>query len=55
MLAKDHFQIPTVQIAAQPAWLADLKLHELQVNWDTIEANSNEWIDYWVQHIKNQG
>ncbi len=54
MLAKDHFQIPTVQIAQQPTWLTDLNLHELQVNWDTIEANSNEWIDYWVQHIKNQ-
>jgi iron(III) transport system substrate-binding protein len=55
MLAKDHFQIPTVQIAEQPAWLTDLNLHELQVNWDTIEAKSNEWIDYWVQHVKNQG
>lgn len=53
-LAKDHFQIPTVKISEQPSWLAGLNLHEMQVNWTTIGQKGNEWIDYWVQHIKNQ-
>ena len=33
-LAKDYFQIPAVEIAQQPEWLAQLNLKPLDVNWD---------------------
>ncbi|RGC66099.1 Iron uptake protein A1 precursor [Micromonospora sp. MW-13] len=54
-LAKDYFQIPAVDIAEKPEWLAQLNLKPLDVNWDVIGKNETEWINHWNSQIKNKG
>ncbi|KFF58440.1 iron ABC transporter substrate-binding protein [Cryobacterium sp. MLB-32] len=53
-LAETYFQIPTIDLAAAPSWLADLNLKEMDVNWTRIAENETEWIDYWAANIKGQ-
>ncbi|MFI6131526.1 extracellular solute-binding protein [Micromonospora sp. NPDC051141] len=54
-LAKDYYQIPAVDIAEKPEWLAQLNLKPLDVDWDVIGKNETEWINHWNSQIKNKG
>ncbi|TDB96792.1 extracellular solute-binding protein [Micromonospora fluostatini] len=54
-LAKDYYQIPAVEIADQPEWLAQLDLRPMNVDWDVIAKNETEWINHWNSQIKNKG
>ncbi|MER7164696.1 extracellular solute-binding protein [Micromonospora sp. NPDC000207] len=54
-LARDYFQIPAVEIADQPQWLAELGLQPMDVDWDVIGEKETEWINHWNSQIKNQG
>ena len=54
-LAKDYFQIPAVDIAEKPEWLAQLQLKPMDVNWDVIGKNETDWINHWNGQIKNKG
>lgn len=54
-LAEKYFQIPTIALASEPSWLADLDLKEMDVNWDRVNKNEPEWSKYWAENIKNQG
>ncbi|NUT18773.1 MAG: extracellular solute-binding protein [Hamadaea sp.] len=54
-LAKNAFQIPTAAIAEKPDWLAQLTYTELPVDSKVIAANSETWIQYWIDNIKNRG
>ncbi|MEV6320687.1 extracellular solute-binding protein [Nocardia sp. NPDC051787] len=53
MLADQTFQLPTVPLPRDPAWLAGIGLHEMPVDWATVNREEDKWIDYWVQNIKN--
>ncbi|WP_280238102.1 extracellular solute-binding protein [Nocardia abscessus] len=54
MLADHMFQLPTVPLPRDPAWLAGIGLHEMSVDWATVNREEDKWIDYWVQNIKNR-
>lgn len=54
-LANNAFQIPTVQIQDQPEWLEGLTLKEFEYDRARVTENETEWIDYWLENIKNQG
>jgi iron(III) transport system substrate-binding protein len=54
-LAEEAFQIPTIEIEAEPAWLSEIEIKEFPVDRSVIAANEQEWIDYWLENIKNQG
>ncbi|SCG34092.1 extracellular solute-binding protein [Micromonospora humi] len=54
-LAKDYFQIPAVDIAEKPEWLAQLDLKPMDVDWDVVGKNETEWINHWNSQIKNKG
>lgn len=54
-LAENNFQIPTVELAKEPEWLANVGLKEMNVDWKTESSKEAEWINYWVQNIKNHG
>jgi iron(III) transport system substrate-binding protein len=56
-LAKTQFQIPAVDLAAdkQPAWLKNLKLKEMDVDYDVLAQHEEEWMAYWQSNIKGKG
>jgi iron(III) transport system substrate-binding protein len=54
-LARDYFQIPAIEIASEPEWLANLDLKVMDVDWEVIGAHEAEWIEYWNTEIKNKG
>ncbi|MEV4200921.1 extracellular solute-binding protein [Micromonospora globbae] len=54
-LAKDYFQIPAVDIAEKPEWLAQLQLKPMDVDWDVVGKHETEWINHWNSQIKNKG
>ena len=54
-MAEEYFQIPAVELEEEPKWLADLGLTELEVDWDRIAENEDEWIGHWASNIKGQG
>ncbi|MEU6020390.1 extracellular solute-binding protein [Micromonospora sp. NPDC047134] len=54
-LAKDYFQIPAVEIAEKPEWLAQLDLRPMDVDWDVIGQKETEWITHWNAEIKDKG
>jgi iron(III) transport system substrate-binding protein len=54
-LAKNAFQIPTIDISEKPEWLSKITYTELPVDSKVITANSDKWIQYWIDNIKNRG
>jgi len=54
-LAKDYFQIPAVDIADKPEWLAEIELKPMDVDWDALAKHETEWINHWNAEIKNKG
>ena len=54
-LSETYYQIPSIELAEQPTWLADLELKEMDVDWDRIGENESEWIGYWAENIKGKG
>lgn len=54
-LANNAFQIPTIELDAKPEWLDGLTLKELEYDRATTTEHEGEWIDYWLENIKNQG
>lgn len=54
-LAEEYFQIPAVEIAAEPAWLAEIELNPMDVDWDVVGTHETDWINHWNTEIKNKG
>lgn len=54
-LAEEYFQIPTIELSEEPSWLAEIGLKPMDVNWDRISEEGDEWIEYWAANIKGQG
>jgi iron(III) transport system substrate-binding protein len=55
-LARDYYQIPAMELPAQgrPAWLANLGLKEMKLDWAALGQNQQVWMDYWFQNIKGK-
>jgi len=55
-LAKDYYQVPAMKIAEadKPAWLAELKIKEMAIDWKVLGDNQDEWMTYWVDNIKGK-
>ncbi|UMP00112.1 extracellular solute-binding protein [Amycolatopsis sp. EV170708-02-1] len=51
-LAETSFQIPTLRLSREPAWLTAIGLKEMPVDWATVNQREHEWITYWSEHIK---
>lgn len=54
-LAENAFQIPTIELDSEPDWLADIDIKEMEVDRAVTAEHEQEWIDYWLENIKNQG
>jgi len=56
-LAETHFQIPAIELAAdqQPAFLKDLDIKEMDVDFDVLAEHEEEWMAYWQANIKGKG
>lgn len=54
-LANNAFQIPTVELEEKPEWLEGLTLKEFEYDRAVATEHESEWIDYWLENIKNQG
>lgn len=54
-LAENGFQIPTIEIDAEPEWLSEIEIIEMPLDRGVIAEHEAEWIDHWLEHIKNQG
>ena len=57
LLARDYFQIPASRIDGgdRPAWLAELKIREMPIDWQVIGEKQQQWMGYWAQHIQGRG
>jgi iron(III) transport system substrate-binding protein len=56
-LAKTQFQIPAVELAAdkQPAFLKDLDIKEMDVDFGVLAKHEEEWMAHWQANIKGKG
>ena len=54
-LAEERYQIPTIELTSEPSWLAELNLKEMELDWDRIGENENDWIAHWASDIKGKG
>ncbi|WP_245548144.1 extracellular solute-binding protein [Nocardia pneumoniae] len=55
MLSDSFFQLSTVALPREPAWLTEMRLREMPVDWTRVSREEAGWVDYWVQNIKNRG
>lgn len=53
-LAEDYFQIPVTEIDSEPSWLEGLEITALDIDWAVAAEHETEWVDHWVNNIKNQ-
>ncbi|MFC7624268.1 extracellular solute-binding protein [Microlunatus sp. GCM10028923] len=54
-LANNAYQIPTIELANEPEWLKGLTRKEFEYNRAAATEHEREWIDHWLENIKNQG
>ncbi|HLR97834.1 MAG TPA: ABC transporter substrate-binding protein, partial [Jiangellaceae bacterium] len=54
-MAEEYYQIPAIELDEEPAWLAELGLEEMDLDWDRIAENEDEWIGHWASSIKDNG
>lgn len=52
-LAEEYFQIPVTEIDAEPSWLAEIDIVPMEIDWAIAAEHEAEWIDYWLNNIKN--
>ena len=53
--AKEFYRIPSrddVPKESLPEWMRNLNIMKMPMDWATVEQKSNEWMDYWNDHIR---
>jgi iron(III) transport system substrate-binding protein len=35
-----------------PGWMRDLDIPRMEMDWDLVEQNTQEWMDYWDDYIR---
>jgi len=58
ILAKEHYRIPTrndIPKELLPKWITDASIVPMDIDWEVFSKESDEWMKYWEQNIKNKG
>ena len=56
LLAEKYYRIPTRDdVEGLPAWIteAEDKIKPMDIDWALFQEKSDEWMDYWDNHIKS--
>ncbi|GGB45575.1 iron ABC transporter substrate-binding protein [Lentibacillus populi] len=54
LLAEEYYRIPTRDdIENLPAWIEETDIKPMDMDWELVEEKSDEWMDYWDNHIKS--
>ena len=54
LLAEEFYRIPTRDdIDDLPDWITETEINPMDIDWDVFEEKSDEWMEYWDNHIKN--
>ena len=54
-MAKEFYRIPTrsdIPKETLPAWMQELNIPKMEIDWALVEAKSQEWMEYWDNHIR---
>ncbi|TPG84265.1 extracellular solute-binding protein [Brevibacillus laterosporus] len=57
-MAEKYYQIPTLSNINKenlPAWLKDVELKPLEIDWKVMAEKEKEWMQYWDENIKGKG
>ncbi len=57
LMAKERFRLPARTDLPQdklPEWMKDLKIDAMEIDWDALDQNSDEWISRWDSEIKGK-
>ena len=53
--AHQFYRIPTrkdIPADRLPEWMRNLKIPKMEMNWDLVEAKSQEWMEHWDSFIR---
>ena len=54
ILAEQHYRIPTRNdVTDLPDWIKNTEIKEMDIDWDVFESQSDVWMKYWDENIKN--
>jgi iron(III) transport system substrate-binding protein len=55
LAAKDFYRIPTrndIPKESLPEWMQKLNIPRMEMDWAMVEAKTQDWMDYWNDHIR---
>jgi iron(III) transport system substrate-binding protein len=58
LMARERDRLPArtdISRDKLPAWMADLKIHAMQIDWAELENNIEEWMARWDAEVKGKG
>jgi len=53
--AKEFYRIPSRDDIARetlPEWMRNLNIPRMEMDWALVESKSQEWMEYWANHIR---
>jgi iron(III) transport system substrate-binding protein len=53
--AEQFYRIPSrkdIPPARLPEWMRNLDIPQMEMNWDLVEAKSQEWMEHWDSYIR---
>jgi iron(III) transport system substrate-binding protein len=53
--AKEFYRIPSrndIPKESLPEWMQNLNIPRMEIDWDLMEAKSQEWMEYWDSNIR---
>jgi iron(III) transport system substrate-binding protein len=53
--AKEFYRIPSrddIPKESLPEWMRDMNIPKMDMDWALVEAKSQEWMEYWDNHIR---
>ena len=56
--AKEFYRIPSrndIPKDTLPEWMRNLNIPKMAMDWGLVEQKSQEWMDYWNDHIRGSG
>ncbi|GEN30861.1 iron(III) transport system substrate-binding protein [Cerasibacillus quisquiliarum] len=54
LLAEKYYRIPTrTDVENLPDWITETEIKPMDIDWALFQEKSDEWMDYWDNHIKN--
>ena len=56
--AKEFYRIPSrndIPPDTLPEWMQNLNIPRMKMDWALVESKSQEWMEYWDNHIRGSG